>query len=134
MVSTQPESERSGIPRKTCMVGTRGKGAIITEGPKGAKLPAAFVRQRRARFPAVGGWRAVGPGAWGGLFALAGPFCVEAAHVFGEGAAGNRVAQVTHQVLVIVQVVDGGEAGAQDFVEPVEVVQIAPGEVLAGVA
>ena len=59
---------------------------------------------------------------------------MEARDVVGEGAAGDGVAQFAHQLLVVVQVVDGGEAGTKDLVEPVEVVQVAPREVAAGVA
>ena len=66
--------------------------------------------------------------------ALASPFPVKAGDVVGECAGCDGVAQVAHQLLVIVQVVDGGQPRAEDLVKAVEVVQIAPGEIAAGVA
>src|SRR5674476_1151623 len=46
----------------------------------------------------------------------------------------DRCADFTHQLLVVMQVVDGVEARAEYLVEAVQMVQVSTGEVAAGVA
>ena len=49
-------------------------------------------------------------------------------------SVADRRAQVAHEGLVVVQVVDGIESCPEDFVHPLQMVQVGPGEVRAGVA
>src|SRR5215467_5380360 len=51
-----------------------------------------------------------------------------------ETSPRDRLAQLAHEGLVVVQVVQGIEARAQDLVDLLQMVQVAPGETRAGVA
>ena len=52
----------------------------------------------------------------------------------GQAAGGNRFAQLAHQHLVVVQVMQRVELRAEDFADAVQVVQVGAREVAAGVA
>lgn len=56
---------------------------------------------------------------------------LEAGAELGKRARVERIADFLHQVQVIVQVVDGGQHGAQHFAAAVQVVQIGAAEAVA---
>ena len=59
------------------------------------------------------------------------PVCLELRPECSKRACVERLAHLAHQVQVVVQVVDGGQHGAQHFAAAVQVVQVGSGETVA---
>src|SRR5258705_3799082 len=66
-------------------------------------------------------------------FYHAAPVRLEPLYVGGKGVGGDGIAQFRHQRVVIKQVVNGCQPGAQDFIDAVQVVQVAAAEIAARV-